>query len=66
MSESMDIAFLLVTMSPMNSVPSDVTDMISSVISSILKNNCDIHLALVKYISDNDIRVPTVHPFTTS
>ncbi|CAF1126921.1 unnamed protein product [Rotaria magnacalcarata] len=66
MSESMDIAFLLVTMSPMNSVPSDVTNMISSVISSILKNNCDIHLALVKYISDNDIRVPTVHPFTTS
>ncbi|CAM4862623.1 unnamed protein product [Rotaria socialis] len=66
MSESMDIAFLLVTMSPMNSCPSDVADMISSIINPILENNCDTHLALVKYKSENDIRVPTVYPFTTS
>jgi len=66
MTESMDIAFLLVGISPTNLWISAVTCIISSIINPLIENNYDIRLALIKLRSGDYSLVPIVHSFTRS
>lgn len=66
MTESMDIAFLLVGISPTNLWISTVTCMISSIINPLIENNYDIRLALIKLRSGDHSPVPKVYSFTRS
>ncbi|CAF0877665.1 unnamed protein product [Rotaria sp. Silwood1] len=66
MNESMDIAFLLATMKPMNFLLSAVRHTVLSIINPLIENNCDIRLALVEFRPSDDSSVPIVHSFTRS
>jgi hypothetical protein len=66
MTESMDIAFLLVGISPTNLWISTVTCIISSIINPLIENNYDIRLALIKLRSGDHSPVPIIHSLTRS
>ncbi len=64
--ESMDIVFLLVSISSMNLFLPIIERIKLSFINPLIKKNYDIRLALIKFVPGNEFSAPIVHDFTTS